>query len=91
MLKSRADAILRVHHAATVVAVEGVVRMLCLKIHEVSEAHPWKSALVLGRLSGPQRCRCDISKVSKSALSGVEGLPWVPARPTLGSRFFSGL
>ena len=21
----------------------------------------------------------------------VEGLPWVPARPTLGSRFFSGL
>ena len=22
---------------------------------------------------------------------GVKGLPWVPARPTLGSRFFSGL
>ena len=24
-------------------------------------------------------------------IMGVEGLPWVPDRPTLGSRFFSGL
>ena len=91
MLKSRADAILCVQQAATAVAVKSVMRMLCVKILVVSKAHLWKSALVPGRLSGPQRCRCDISKVSKSALSGVEGLPWVPARPTLGSRFFSGL
>ena len=26
-----------------------------------------------------------------SCYAAVEGLPWVPARPTLGSRFFSGL
>ena len=34
---------------------------------------------------------CQIVSVSDRHLQRVEGLPWVPDRPTLGSRFSSGL
>ena len=66
---------------------------------EGGEATPWPAGRlasgfleVRGGLRQDRRSKSALCMIQDGILSfRVEGLPWVPDRPTLGSRFFSGL